>query len=241
MPASRLFWSFLEGDWRLNISQDAEVLANLRSTQQIIPVIRWFLIATAMSITNYRAGDIDNTTLAINNVAIWGLTIYNAFLHARSFVGRPLGVTPVLAASILDILVITALIGVTSEPFKNSFFIFYYPAVFGFGMVFPPVHVVIFTLATAVSYSLVSIFIGPGIFVSKVIESGVEIHSSGDEKILISRLMVMFALAAGASFFWRIERVRRAASVQAQLDILQTGLSDNQTAADTRSASVEQE
>jgi hypothetical protein len=209
----------------MNLTRDAEMLEDLKTTQQIIPWVRWFLLAAAMFVTNYRVGDLDNTQLAVNNVAIWGLSLYNAFLHSRAYIGRPLGVYPVLLASVLDIVVITALLGISDNPFMNNYFVFYYAAVFGFGMVFPPVWTLGYTLLTAAAYSLLSIVAGEGIFVSQVIADGIEVHSGTDEKVLITRLVVMFAIAAGASIFWRLERARRAESVQAQLDILQAGLS----------------
>jgi flagellar basal body-associated protein FliL len=52
------------------------------------------------------------------------------------------------------------------------------------------------------------------------------VSSMGQEKVLITRLLVMFAVGAGASIFWIVQRDRRAEAVKAQLDILQAGLSE---------------
>jgi len=170
-------------------------------------VARWSLIAVGLYLTLARATSIRD--IQIQTTVILALTVMNFFLHGRILMGKPVRKEIVYLASAADIAVISLLIGTTTG-FKNNFFVFYYPAVLAFSLVFPPTATLTFTGAVLFAYTMISLFTKPGLDVAAV-----------EEKILIARLLTITAVAVVGTMYWRVERARRRAAVEAQAALLQ--------------------
>ena len=179
------------------------VFDDYRYSQRIAVVIRWFVVVAWLFLINVRSA-LDVNLFILNGMAI-ALVALNAYVHRRILQGRPVTRGYVLALSALDLVVITAGIGITSR-FENEFFVFYYPALLAFSLVFSSrrLSFFIFTLV-ALAYSMISISMSPGIRVSEE-----------DEKTLIVRLLTMLAVVAAGNLITRIERNRRRDAVEAE-------------------------
>ena len=184
-----------------------ETSDDFRYGQVVIAIGRWFLLGLGMFVTLYRPHADNISTLALGAGLIWGLTLFNAYLHARVMMNRPVGKGLVYAASIMDIAVISGLISLFGG-FHAYSFIFYYPAILAFSLVFPPAISFSFTGVVIFVYSLISFVVGDGL----------SIKTGEEERVLIARLVVMLAVAAIGTFFWRVERQRRKAAVETQVD-----------------------
>ncbi len=153
----------------------------------------------------------------------------NAYVHRRIIQGRLITRGYVLALSALDLVVITAGIGITSR-FENEFFVFYYPALLAFSLVFSSrrLSFLIVTLV-ALAYSMISISMSPGLRVSEE-----------DEKTLIVRLLTMYAVVAAGSLITRIECNRRRAAVDAERAQAQKNLELQKRTQDAEIAALEE-
>ena len=186
--------------------KSTEMDDDFRYGQVIIAVARWFLLALGMFVTLYRPDSGDLTKITAAAGLVWGLTLFNAFLHGRAIINKPVGPALVYAASVMDIAVISGLIALYSG-FHAYFFVFYYPAILAFSLVFRPTISLSFTAAVMFIYALLSVFVGDGV------------HTAlQEERVLITRLVIMLAVSAIGTYFWRIERQRRTATVKDQVE-----------------------
>ena len=114
---------------------------------------------------------------------------------------------------------VTAGIAISSSGFQNSFFVLYYPALAMFAVVFTSFRFS-FAWATmvAVVYAALSLVLEPGV------EYGIK-----EEKILFTRIVVMYAVVAAVNLVSRFERIRRreAAEREGELQRERIELSQN--------------
>ena len=175
-----------------------------RYTQRIAVVVRWFVLATWLSVLNYRIS-VDDTTLYILNAMGIGLAAVNAYVQWRILKGRPVSWSYTLALSLMDLAVITTGIGITTR-FANAFFVFYYPALLGLSLVFSSARLAFTTVfLVAVAYSGISLTLEPKLS-----------FDAGHEKALLVRIVTMFAVVAAGTLTVRIERARRREAVEAE-------------------------
>ena len=94
---------------------------------------------------------------------------------------------------------VTAGIAISSSGFQNSFFVLFYPALAMFAVVFTSFR---FSFAwasmVAVVYAALSLVVEPGV------EYGIK-----EEKILFTRIAVMYTVVAAVNLVSRFERTRR--------------------------------
>ena len=183
---------------------DYAVFDDYRYSQRIAVVVPWFLLAAWLFVLNYRP-DVGLTLFIMDGMAV-ALAVLNGYVHWRIWNGQPITRRYVLALSVMDLVVITAGIGVTSR-FGNSFFVFYYPALLGLSLVFSSRRLS-FTAVTlvATAYGALSITLEPGVS-----------YATWEEKVLFIRIAMMFAVVAAANLMTRIERTRRREAVEAEM------------------------
>ena len=98
---------------------------------------------------------------------------------------------------------ITANVAIAGR-FHGFIFLAYYPALGAFALVFPLVGLgLAWATTAAVAYSVVSLSVGAG-----------PDFDGGDEKALVARLVMMYAMVLGIGLITRFERIRRQAAVE---------------------------
>lgn len=175
-----------------------------RSSQGIAVVVRWFMLVAWLTLINYRPSEYNASLITLNAMG-GGLVVFNAYVQWRILRGRPVSWQYVLAMSALDLVIITVGLAITSR-FKNNFFVFYYPALLGLALVFTRRRI-----ALASAAMVAATYIG----ISLTMEPRVR-YALGEEKILIVRIVCMFAVVVAANLMTRIERGRRRQAVEAE-------------------------
>ena len=182
---------------------DFAVFDDYRYSQRIAIVVRWFLLVSWFSLHNYRP-DIGSAYYINNGLALM-LSVVNGYVHWRMWKGQPITAPYVLGLSALDLTFISAGIFFASA-FDNVFFVLYYPAILGLALVAPSRRVSFGgTAAVALAYAVVSIAMEPGVA-----------YSLKEEKILLVRILTMFAVTAAGGLVMKIERDRRREAVDAE-------------------------
>lgn len=184
--------------------QRAIIAEDYRYSQQVAVVIRWFVLAAWLFLVNYRTDLEPPVQFALDTLAI-PLILANAYVHWRIRAGRPVTSAYVYALSILDVMVVLVGLAMTTR-FANTFFVFFYPVLIGFSVVFHQ---------RRVALGLGTLAIGGYIAISVLLEPGVSIADQ-EERILAARVVSMFAVVVAANLMTRIERNRRIAAVEAE-------------------------
>ena len=159
--------------------------------------LRWFLLVMWFAQMNYRLnlGDpnyFPNTLLATMLLAL------NGYVHYRLVTNRPVSWRWMLGISLADAVTITAGL-IVSDGFDNSYFVLYYPLVAMFAVVFTSFKLsMLWVTLVGAMYAAVSVVVDPGLDYSIV-----------DEKVLFTRIMVMYAVAGAVNLVSGFERVRR--------------------------------
>jgi hypothetical protein len=86
----------------------------------------------------------------------------NFFLHGRYVMGSPLNRAVVVAASVADLVLITAIVVFWPGHvgLSNQFFVLYYPVVFAFALVFPRVIEAAYTVLAMLAYATACFVLG---------------------------------------------------------------------------------
>jgi hypothetical protein len=160
---------------------------------------RWFLIAAGTIFFLWTAKQ--TTELALGVLPIVALMAVNFYLHGRYILERPSNTLQIIAASAIDIGLISAIVllwhpstvaGGTG--LASPFFVFYYPALLALAFVLPRRLTVLITTATAAIYTLICL---------------PDLTSITNAKILVLRLATMAAMGGLGTYYWRIQRDRR--------------------------------
>ncbi len=179
--------------------QEIESREDIFYGQIVFLVARWFVIAGAVFLSLWRAESITDIQRHIIPLAF--LIAANFFLHGRYLMGLPANAVLLKLASALDLAVITLIILVVTPQgargIENPFFVFYYPVVLAFALVFPRAQTLRFVSAAAVTYALICVLAAPGV------------RFNGDEEILVMRLVTLLGTASLGTMYWRIQRARR--------------------------------
>ncbi|MEE8240246.1 MAG: hypothetical protein V3R16_03180 [Nitrospirales bacterium] len=158
---------------------------------------RWFLIAGVLLLTLWGAHDVRDVQIKI--LPIIALIALNFYLHGRYMMERPAGRALIWLSSLIDLLVISAVIslGLPQGQFglDNPLFIFYYPVLLAFALVFA-------RLITAIGISMVCLAYA-GICLFAGLEAG------GGMYALVLRLVTLVATGIVGAMYWRIQREAR--------------------------------
>ena len=129
------------------------------------------------------------------------LFVINGLLHYRLLVKRTVNWRWLLCLSVTDIALIT--IGISlGDGFSSLIFLFYYPALVIFAVVFPSLWLtLLWTTSTVALYIVVCLLTGSG-----------DLDTSA-ERELITRLAVLYSLVIGVSKITQFERERWKAAV----------------------------
>lgn len=194
---------------------------HLRHNLSISIWVRWFVIITWMAQFNYRANLEDPNYLPTMLFATAVLAL-NGYVHYRILTNRPVSWRWMLALSVMDMTMITAGIAISTR-FQNTYFVLYYPALAMFAVTFTSFRLnLAWTTMAAIIYAAMSLSLAPGVD-----------FDAKEEKVLFTRIAVMFAVVAAVNLISRFERIRRLAAVERERELQRERVDLSQTMHDT--------
>ncbi len=179
----------------------AESTDDLAHGQVVIIAARWVLIVAGLVLALWITEDTSN--LAVQLVVILGLAVGNFYLHSQVLQRRPTMSAVVYAASAGDLTVISLLVGMGGG-LESGLFVFYFPAILALSVAFHP--------------RTTALFAGTAILVYGVI--GATTLSGAGGEVLVTRLIMLAAVAVCGSIYWQVERSRREAAAERQESLL---------------------
>ena len=199
---------------------------DLRYNLRISVWVRWFLLIAWFVQMNYRPNFADPNYLT-NTLFAAALLALNGYVHYRIQTNRAVTWHWMLALSLMDVVTITGGVMVSSG-FQNSFFVLYYPALAMFAVVFTSFRLsFIWVTMVAAVYAALSLMLEPGVdFETK------------EEKILFTRIIVMYAVVAAVNLVSRFERIRRMEAVERERELQRERIETSQTIHDTAAQSA---
>jgi len=178
------------------------IFDDYRPTVAITVIIRWLLLFAWLAMTNYRQ-EHDSNWVFFNLLGAF-LGAANAYLTWRLATGRTIAWHHALPLSLLELVVITAGLYALNG-FQNRFYVFYYPSMLGFSLMFPRwasfgmLAVVIFL------YVVMALTVSPTLSVAAY-----------QEKVLFVRVITMVGIVAAGTMLVGWERARRREAVAAE-------------------------
>ena len=172
--------------------------------QVVINWARWFVIAAGVAMVMILLTESDE--LAVGILPVVGLMVANFYLHGRRLAQKPANRLLVAVSSVIDLVVITAVVwfgtGSSGVGLDNQFYVAYFPVIAAFGFVMTRMYTVVYVLAAMVAYTVTCLVVDTQIL------DGSTVHMGRLEE-LVTRLIVIAAVGGLASFFWRVQRNRR--------------------------------
>jgi hypothetical protein len=172
-------------------SQRIEEQEDIFYGQIVCITARWCVIAGSLFLALYHADRIDSMEKGL--IPLLVLVAANFFLQARYMMGLPANALLLQIGSLIDLVIITTLV-LTGH---RDFFVFYYPVLLAFALVFVRRVTLIFTGILALGYAAVFALTPPGL------------QFNGDEETLAMRLVTLLGTALLATMYWRIQRARQ--------------------------------
>ena len=180
-------------------AEKQEALEDVFYGQIVFILARWFVIISALFLILWEAETEESIIYPM--IPLVFLIAGNFFIHGRYVMRKPANEILLTLANIVDIALITLVIilgGGGSTGIDNPFFVFYFPIILAFSLVFPRTKTLIFASAVVVIYLLVCIFVQPG-----------PSYVSLDEERLAVRSIMLLSTAFLGTMYWRIQRSRR--------------------------------
>lgn len=184
------------------LTANQEAREDLYYGQLVIIIARWFLIAAGVVLALWSAKRVDDLIVPI--AFMIALMALNFFVHGRYLMSQPLNATLVYSSVAVDLVVILAIVALwpagQGTGLGSPFFVFLYPTLLAFALVFQP-RISITFAAAAIAVFVLVVLLG----------SGVGIFARTDDlKDILRRVVTLGATAGLGAYFWRIQRRRRA-------------------------------
>ena len=199
---------------------------DLRYGIRISVWVRWFVVIAWLAQLNYRVNFAHPAYFAHTLFAALALAL-NCYVHYRIERKRTVTWRWAFALSMVDAAGITAGLAI-SGGFSNTFFVLYYPALAMFAVVFTSFRLS-FAAVTLVAlvYATLSLVIAPGV------DFGIK-----EEKVLLTRIVVMYAVVAAVNLVSRFERIRRREAVEREQELQRERIELSRTIHDTMAQSM---
>lgn len=167
--------------------------------QTVIVWARWSVIVAGIVLVLWTSTDVALLTRTMPFFLV--LMAINFFFHGRYVMGSPLNRTIVTAASIVDLILITAIVVFwpDAEGFNNQFYVLYFPVVFAFALVFTRRIEAVYTVLAILAYAAACVLTGT-----------LNLGDGGQLKTLVMRLIVIASMGFLGNFYFRIQRDRLA-------------------------------
>ena len=184
--------------------------------------VRWFLLVAWLLQFNYRPNFAHPAYIPTTLFAALVLAL-NAYVHYRIESNRTVTWHWALALGVMDASMITAGIVVSGSGFQNSFFVLYYPTLAMFAVVFT---------SFRLSFAWATMIAGVYAAMSLLLEPGVEFEIK-EEKVLFTRIAVMYGVVAVVNLVSRFERIRRREAVERERELQRERIELSQAIHDT--------
>ena len=193
--------AFRANDWTLSrIDPDG-----LRYLATISVRAHWFVVAVLLFELVYRPYlDLGVARYATYALLVLVLIGFNGYIHYRILSNRRITWRWVFALYALDVFLISAMAALSTGFSHDFVHLFYYPALAGLAVLFTSFW---FNMAWVSIASLVYVTI------SLTVGDGIDIEA-GNEKALLARIAVMYAVVAAVNLATRFERKRWRQSVE---------------------------
>ena len=210
-----------DDDAESNLAFDRTDPDGLRYGLRISVWVRWFVTIAWLAQLNYRPNFADPNYIP-NTLFAMLLLALNGFVHYRIESNRTVTRRWALALSAMDVAMLTGGLAI-SGGFANTFFVLHYPALAMFAVVFTSFRVSFaWVTMVAVIYAVLSLMLGQGVdFQIK------------EEKVLFTRIVVMYAVVAAVNLVSRFERIRRRDAVERERELQRERIEFSQTIHDT--------
>jgi len=165
--------------------------------QTVILWARWSVIVAGIVLVLWTSTTISHLTQTVP--FFLALMAMNFFLHGRYVMGSPLNRAVVAVASLIDLVLITAIVVLWpgSHGLNNQFFVLYFPVVFAFALVFTRRIEATYTVMAMVAYAGACFLAGT-----------VPLDLGNEDKVLVMRLIVIAAMGFLGNYYFRIQRDR---------------------------------
>ena len=178
--------------------------------QTVIVWARWSVIVAGIVLVLWTSASVSHLTQTVP--FFLALMTMNFFLHGRYVMGSPLNRAAVMVTSVIDLVLITAIVVFWpgSHGLHNQFFVLYFPVVFAFALVF--------TRKVEAAYTVLAIAAYTG---ACFITGTVPLDLGHDDKVLVMRLVVIAAMGFLGNYYFRIQRDRLTRASQGRLTALE--------------------
>ena len=220
---SKLVDAIRVSDWHLN-QFDPD---GLRYVATVSVRVHWFLSAVVFVETVYRAY-YGPTLLAAYLLLLLLLAGFNGFVYHRLRSSRPITWRLILAVFTVDLFTISAAAAI-SNGFNHPFIhLFFYPLLAGFAVMFTSfrLNMAWVTMVSAL-YLTISLAAGDGLDMA-----------ARDEKALLARIAIMYAIVATVNLVSGFERMRWRETVDRERTLLRERTDLSQTIHDTTAQSA---
>jgi hypothetical protein len=182
--------------------------------QPVIVTMRWILVASGLILVLLNPDDL--ALMRVQIVVLLILAMANFYLHSQLLIKRPVLDPIIYAASAADLFLVLLLI-IVGNGFESNLYVYFFPAIVSFAVVFPTVWTLTYVASTMAMYGFISLVT----------------VGDGDPLIILARLLMIAAIGFGGNQYLRIERSRRQAAIEAQVE-LKNYLRQQQATAPTR-------
>jgi hypothetical protein len=171
--------------------------------QTVLLWARWGVIVAGIVLVLWTSKSIGDLTKTVPFFLV--LMAVNFFLHGRYVTGNPLNRTVLMVASVIDLILITAIVVLWpgQHGLDNQYFVLYLPVVFAFALVFPRRTEVVYTGLAMLAYTMACI-----------LTLSVSFNLGPDAKVLVMRLIVIATMGFLGNYYFRIQRLRLAKASQ---------------------------
>ncbi len=189
--------------------------------------VRWILFATCVFLLVYRPTFTYSTYVGYI-LCLVVLIAANGYLHYRLVSGREITTLLMLAVALTDVVLITLGMVIAGGFSHYLFYLLYYPVVAWSAVFFNSFKLSLgWVTFVAVIFTIVSLTVGEGLSLE-----------AKDDKALIARIVVMYAVVISVNLVARSERIRRLEAVARERELQRQRLEMSQTIHDTTAQSA---
>ena len=174
---------------------------DLHHGQIVVIAARWMLVGAGLLLALWNPAAVPE--LKVQLMLILGLAVANFFLHSRVLMGRQVMPAVAYMASAVDIGVISMIIAVGGG-FESGAYVFYFPALLALSVAYRTEVTFVFTGAAMVLYGLIA---------------SAGILGAEDGATVVTRLLILAAVAVCGNVFYRTERDRRKVAEQTREEL----------------------
>ena len=199
----------------------------LRYVATILVWVHWFVVAFSLVQLAYRPAGWPERYVVYAPLLLL-LVAFNGYTHYRLATNRTIAWRWILGLAVMDVTMVSAAT-VVGGGFSHYFLhLLYYPLLAGYALVFTSLRLtMVCVTVVSVLYLAISLTVGDGIDIG-----------ARDEKPLLARIFVMYAVAASVNLISSFERSRWRAAVERERELQRERIELSQAIHDTTAQSA---